>query len=1421
MSYQSICVLLCLTLGILPAQAAPSTGPARPFTVDWQVVVAPASNLPSMAFAPDGTNGIVLEADGGMLRTEDGGKTWVQASIPADITTELRAGVFIGAATGVVVGDGGAILRTEDAGKSWQRVILPDFKIDLRAVVFNGAATGVAVGNGAILRTEDAGKNWQRTTLPAEPKSDLRAVVFNSATTGIAIGSRGTILRTEDAGKNWQHATKPADFNVDVRAVVFTDATAGIVVGRYRGNFKSILRTEDGGKTWQGVSLPAGVSNLDAVAFTSPMNGIAVSTGAGPAQFERAGGSATAGSAILWTEDGGRNWKRAATPNGFRQYLSFVFTSTTTAIAVGRQGAIIRSEDGGKSWQQAAIPADFQTDLAAVILTGGTTGVAIGESRTILRTEDGGKSWQMAATLPDEATANLSAVVTIGATTALTIGDGGTIVRTEDGGKSWRRATVPPDFDADLNALTFTGLTGVAVGDEGAILRTEDGGKNWWSATVPDDFESNLNAVAFTGATAGVAIGDEGAILRTEDAGKKWQPATIPAGFEADLSAVAFTGATTGVAIGGGGAILRTEDGGKNWQPATVPTDFEADLSAVVFTGATTAIAIGDKGAILRTEDGGKNWQAAIVPAAFKTALNAVVFTDATTTGVAIGDDGAILRTEDGGKSWQRAAVPADFGVNLSAVAFSATGTGLAIGAGGATLRSRDGGRTWMQAPTPQRIRNADLTHLTFIGKADLAIAVGDRGARLMTRAPNYAAYLYNKENAGRLALGGHIEIDLHPVDDEEDKSSITAVEYNVIRRDGVVDWRSIGPLPRLAPDGHWRGSWLPSDHRIADGSDIQHRVVIGDGGPPLPATMLNLLTYRSLVDRIVVDHPTMLWSVTAATGLVALYLLPVLMAFWFAPVRLAVAGGGTLDAMSTVAESGPSWSKAISTLLRQLALPWFKRRPRVRRAWIASYEKKATRFDKLAKEVRQEFLEQDDVLDAWIFRRLTAANAALDQLLLYRARRTYIPFPIRIGDAEIGETVDKPGPINFAKILERDRAIFAIVGGGGCGKTTLACALARWALSKDTAPRLGIRPMIPVIVAEDTEDLAGTVTAILKRMLGGEEELAPDIVNALLKRKRILVIIDALSERSTETQRHIEQLYGSDTSVNALIVTTRREPDFGPVERTLVYPLPLDLRLLIPFIMEHLQRQQLAAHFSPQQQLILAQRILQIVEAGGGLAVTPLLIILFVDAAVARAAHSSNIEGELPINVPEVYLSYLERLNPTDVAAPNRVDHEEMQEAAFVLAQASLGSELVPTDFRRDDAVEKLERAGLVSGERFIDRLISNGIIQERIVANLRILRFQLDPVAEYLTAIANCRELGTNKASWRKKIAQITAMPGYPEDVRGFLTALTVCYTSYEDALKLPSIQFPWKNSAPGSSNSEGPPVTATEVLARDRSG
>ena len=98
-----------------------------------------------------------------------------------------------------------------------------------------------------------------------------------------------------------------------------------------------------------------------------------------------------------------------------------------------------------------------------------------------------------------------------------------------------------------------------------------------------------------------------------------------------------------------------------------------------------------------------------------------------------------------------------------------------------------------------------------------------------------------------------------------------------------------------------------------------------------------------------------------------------------------------------------------------------------MRPAWLIAYGTKATRFNKLAKEVREEFLEQDDVLDAWVARRLPTAREALDQHPLYRTRRSYIPFAVQIGDVATGEMIDQPEPTAFRQAFERDRAIVAM----------------------------------------------------------------------------------------------------------------------------------------------------------------------------------------------------------------------------------------------------------------------------------------------------------------------------------------------------------------------------------------------------------
>jgi hypothetical protein len=708
-------------------------------------------------------------------------------------------------------------------------------------------------------------------------------------------------------------------------------------------------------------------------------------------------------------------------------------------------------------------------------------------------------------------------------------------------------------------------------------------------------------------------------------------------------------------------------------------------------------------------------------------------------------------------------------------------------------LTTRDNWEHWVTGAVSPQTDNFALTDIALDGTTGVGIAVGDHGARLAADPPKYSVYVKQPGNSVREKLGGSIEIEIETVDDEGENASVSSLEYNVLLKDRKPEWRKLSPgAVKSITDGKWRLTWTPGDEAIGPNTTIEHRVFLNDGGSPLLPISLNGVVFMSLVDQLS-EYKATLWTVSGVCALAALYLVPILTLYWFMPARLALGGGSALEAVGSASEGTSPWTKLIATLLRQLALPWFKKRPRVRDAWLRAYRQGAAGFKDLAPEVRAAFLDDIDVLDAWVALRIDAVREAISHLQLYRARDVFIPFPVRRNDHSIESLVEQPTPQAFFQVFKRERVVVSIIGEGGTGKTTLACAFARWAMDGSENELFG-RTAIPVIIAEETNELLATVTATLNRMVGSMGELDPDIVAALLKHKRALVIIDALSERSTETQEVVNRLYASNTPINALIVTARRELTFGPVDTFRLYPEPISLRLLVPFILEYLRRHQLTERFDPQQQLALAQRILEIVETGGGLNVTPLLVTLFIDSAVNRPSSISGDET-LPLNVPEVYLDYLERLNPNDPGTPNRVENSTLQQAAFIVAQTSLGSDFVPTDFLREECERRLRDEGFETPNLIVDRLISNGLIQERRVAGLSLLRFQFDPVSEYLTAIYFCRTIGSNEEKWTNLVGQLTSIRGYPEEIRGLLKALSVCYASYQLPLRLPRIQFPWK--------------------------
>jgi hypothetical protein len=389
---------------------------------------------------------------------------------------------------------------------------------------------------------------------------------------------------------------------------------------------------------------------------------------------------------------------------------------------------------------------------------------------------------------------------------------------------------------------------------------------------------------------------------------------------------------------------------------------------------------------------------------------------------------------------------------------------------------------------------------------------------------------------------------------------------------------------------------------------------------------------------------------------------------------------------------------------------------------------------------------------------------------------------------------IDRPTALTLRDLFKPQRAVVPIVGVPGTGKSTLACAIARWAIASPPDEPLASHPMLPVFIVEDTLNLVASVAKNLRRMLS-DEELPEDLLRWLLRKQRLLVVVDALSERGTATQRHVETLYSKDSPVNALVITSRREPDLSAVRHTSLYPERLTAERLTFFISEYLQcrHRQVDTRFTSPQQLESVKQVLRLAKIDGpSTSVTPLLVTLFVESAINRIREDLSLQ-DMQEQVPEVFLDYIRRSDPSGL-----VRHDELIGWACALATTSLGDSLRPSEFRREDGINAIRDRG--AGERaewLVDHLVSIDVLERHEVAGIPLLRFPLVSVAEYLAAID--RIVRGSHEALAAFLAHLPSAPGYPQDCDGFLVALSTCYRAYRVQLRLPPLNLPWERDRP----------------------
>lgn len=432
-----------------------------------------------------------------------------------------------------------------------------------------------------------------------------------------------------------------------------------------------------------------------------------------------------------------------------------------------------------------------------------------------------------------------------------------------------------------------------------------------------------------------------------------------------------------------------------------------------------------------------------------------------------------------------------------------------------------------------------------------------------------------------------------------------------------------------------------------------------------------------------------------------------------------------------------PEWAFGVTLSLRYaLILGFFHHRPRVLDAWVAKY----------SEDVRAEFGRKATV----------------------RERAIHVTLPVSID----GEVVPSPGVRDFRRLFGRKRALVLIRGEGGAGKTSLACQLAWAALSDDPEQRLfRDHPALPVLVEHDFRSgntselpLDAVARGQLSAALGRDQPLSLTLFQVLLRRKRVLVILDHLSEMGDDTRSAV-RFDSPDFSTNALIVTSRLPEELHGVPRQEIAPLRIQGDRLSTFMEAYLSRRGKRELFDDTEYFEYCRRLSEMVGQSDA---TPLLAKLYAEQIIALKERA--LGARLPESIPDLMLSYLNEINRG--ATSTDPQDREVHRIARIIAWRCVSPSFRPRTASRVTVSGDLAEIG--ASEQVLLYLEAKLRLIQTVGPAREEFRFSLDPVAEYLAALHVVELFGDNESEWRFVLSRIEGVQGSPESIKGFIHAL-----------------------------------------------
>ena len=139
---------------------------------------------PALSLAVDATDGSLLKAAGGLIRSTDRGQTWQPLSIPASLhpdTIRTVATTIAAPSSIYAAGPGAGVVRSDDRGQTWRTVSagLPSQDVTASAVhSFRPDTLYAWIEGQGVFRTEDGGARWQK--MDAGPQGAVIALAHST-----------------------------------------------------------------------------------------------------------------------------------------------------------------------------------------------------------------------------------------------------------------------------------------------------------------------------------------------------------------------------------------------------------------------------------------------------------------------------------------------------------------------------------------------------------------------------------------------------------------------------------------------------------------------------------------------------------------------------------------------------------------------------------------------------------------------------------------------------------------------------------------------------------------------------------------------------------------------------------------------------------------------------------------------------------------------------------------------------------------------------------------------------------------------------------------------------------------------------------------------------------------------------------------